>query len=303
VRADNARALVAYDAGLKIAPDNTDLLTSAALAEQSLGRWDAGAKHLERAWTVDPRSATTARRLAQNLLRLKRYPEAEATADRGLAVAPDNLDLIENKAMIHLARGDLPGARAVIHSAPAEVEPTALVAFVGNYWDLNWVLDDAQQQLLLRLGPAAYDGDRGTWGIVRASTYYRRGDRARARVYADSARLGFEETLKATPDDAQRRVFLGLALAYLGRSAEAVKEGERAVALWPTARDGYIGPYVQHQLARIYAVAGEPDKAVDQLEALLRIPYFLSPAWLRIDPNFESLHSNPRFQRLVAGTP
>jgi tetratricopeptide (TPR) repeat protein len=165
------------------------------------------------------------------------------------------------------------------------------------------VLDDAQQQLLLRLGPTVYDGDRGTWGIVRASTYYLRGDRVRARVYADSARLGFEETLKATPDDGQRRAFLGLALAYLGRNAEAVKEGERAVALLPTARDGYIGPYIQHQLARTYAVAGEPDKAVDQLEALLKTPYFLSPAWLRIDPNFESLRGNPRFQKLVAGAP
>ena len=131
--------------------------------------------------------------------------------------------------MIHLAQGDLPGARAAIHAAPAEVEPTALVAFIGNYWDLHWVLDDAQQQLLLRLGPALYDGDRGTWGIVRASTYYLRGDKARARVYADSARLGIEETLKATPDDGQRVAFLGLALAYLGRNAEAVKEGERAV--------------------------------------------------------------------------
>jgi serine/threonine protein kinase/TolB-like protein/Tfp pilus assembly protein PilF len=303
VRAENARALVAYDAGLKIAPDNADLLASAALAEQSLGRWDAAAKHLERAWTVDPRSATTARRLAQTLLRLKRYPEAEATADQGLAVAPDNLDLIENKAMTHLARGDLPGARAAIHAAPTEVEPTALVANIGNYWDLHWVLDDAQQQLLLRLGPALYDGDRGTWGIVRASTYYLRGDKALARVYADSARLGLEETLKATPDDGQRLVFLGLSLAYLGRRAEAMKAGERAVALTPTSRDGYLGPYIQHQLARIYTVVGEPDKAIDQLEALLKTPYFLSPAWLRIDPNFESLRGNPRFQKLVAGAP
>jgi serine/threonine-protein kinase len=303
VRADNARALVAYDGGLKIAPDNSDLLTSAALAEQSLGRWDAAAKHLERAWTVDPRSATTARRLAQNLIRLKRYPEAEATADRGLAVAPDNLDLIENKAMVHLARGDLAGARAAIRAASAGVEPTALVAFIGNYWDLCWVLDDAQQQLLLRLGPTVYDGDRGTWGIVRASTYYLRGNKPLARAYADSARLGIEETLKATPDDAQRLVFLGLSLAFLGRNAEAVKEGERAVALWPTSRDGYIGPYLQHQLARIYTVVGEPDKAVDQLEALLKIPYFLSPAWLRIDPNFESLRGNPRFHKLVARAP
>jgi hypothetical protein len=106
--------------------------------------------------------------------------------------------------------------------------------------------------------------------------------------------------LKATPDDGQRRVFLGLSLAYLDRSAEAVKEGERAAALTPTARDGYIGPYIQHQLARIYTVVGQPDKAIDQLEDLLKTPYFLSPAWLRIDPNFAPLKGNPRFEKLVA---
>jgi TolB-like protein/Flp pilus assembly protein TadD len=299
VRGDNARSLAAYETGLRLAPDDAELLNSAALAEQSLGRWDAAVKHLERAWTLDPRSATAARRLSQSLLRLRRYPEALAAADRGLAAAPTNLDLLENKAMTHLAQGDLAGAQAVIRSAAAEIEPTELVAAFGNYWDLYWALDDAQQLLLLRLPPSVFGDDRGTWGIVRAQTYYVRGDRVRARVYADSARMGLEETLKATPDDAQRRVFLGLALAYLGRNAEAVKEGERAVALGPTARDGYLGPYLQHQLARIYVVVGQPEKALDQLEPLLKLPYFLSPGWLRIDPNFEPLRKNPRFQRLV----
>jgi tetratricopeptide (TPR) repeat protein len=163
-------------------------------------------------------------------------------------------------------------------------------------------LDDAQQQLLLRLPPSVYDGDRGAWGIVRAQTYYVRGDRHQARVYADSARLGIEETLKATPDDPQRRAFLGLALAYLGREAEAIKEGERAVALAPASRDGYIGPYLQHLLARIYVLTGEQDKAIDQLEQLLRMPYYLSPGWLKIDPAFDLLRKHPRFQALVEGT-
>ncbi len=58
---------------------------------------------------------------------------------------------------------------------------------------------------------------------------------------------------------------------------------------------------MQHQLARIYIIVGEPEKALDQLEPLLRIPYYLSPGWLKIDPNFAPLRSNPRFQKLVAG--
>ncbi|HEX6432819.1 MAG TPA: hypothetical protein VFZ87_01185, partial [Gemmatimonadales bacterium] len=59
--------------------------------------------------------------------------------------------------------------------------------------------------------------------------------------------------------------------------------------------------YYQHLLARIYLLAGRPDKAVDRLEPLLEVPYFLSPGWLRIDPTFQSLRGHPRFQRLVEG--
>ncbi|MGH8622272.1 MAG: TPR end-of-group domain-containing protein, partial [Burkholderiales bacterium] len=131
--------------------------------------------------------------------------------------------------------------------------------------------------------------------------YALRGDRARTRAYADSARLAFEGPLRATPGDAQRHVFLGLALAHLGRKAEAMGEGERGVALVPFGKDAYTGPYFQHQLARIYIVLNEPEKALDQLEPLLKLPYYLSPGWLKVDPNFAPLRGNPRFRRLVAG--
>jgi hypothetical protein len=90
-------------------------------------------------------------------------------------------------------------------------------------------------------------------------------------------------------------------LAYLGRKTEAVEEGERAVSLWPISRDAFQGAYIQHQLVRIHLAVGEPEKALDQLEPLLRMPYFLSPGWLRIDPTFTPLKGNPRFERLAAG--
>jgi serine/threonine protein kinase len=106
---------------------------------------------------------------------------------------------------------------------------------------------------------------------------------------------------EATPNDHQRHVLLGLALAFLGRKAEAIAEGKRGVALKTIADDAYNGPYHQHQLARIYMLVGEPEQALDQLEPLLKIPSFLSPGWLKVDPNFAPLRQNPRFQRLVAG--
>jgi hypothetical protein len=67
------------------------------------------------------------------------------------------------------------------------------------------------------------------------------------------------------------------------------------------SRDAVNGPYFQHQLARIYILTGEPEKALDQLEPILKFTYFITPAWLRIDPNFDPLRGNPRFQKLVGG--
>jgi hypothetical protein len=69
----------------------------------------------------------------------------------------------------------------------------------------------------------------------------------------------------------------------------------------PISRDSYGGAYNQHQLVRIYLVVGEPEKALDQLEPLLKVPYHLSPGWLKIDPTFTPRRGNPRFERLIAG--
>jgi tetratricopeptide (TPR) repeat protein len=230
-----------------------------------------------------------------------RYPEAREAFDRGLALAPTNLRLIEEKVGTYLAEGDLAGARALLKAAPKEVEPTALVAYLATYNDLVWVLDEGQRELLLRLTPSAFDDDRGAWGICLAQAYALMGDAVNLRTHAEEARKTFEEQLHATPNDAQRHVGLGLSLAYLGRKEEALREGLRGVGLLPVAKDAYSGPYVQHQLARIYMLVGEQEKALDQLEPLLKIPYFLSPGWLKIDPNFDPLRKNPRFQKLVAG--
>jgi tetratricopeptide (TPR) repeat protein len=171
---------------------------------------------------------------------------------------------------------------------------------VANFWDLYWVLDDEQQRLLLRLTPSPFGDDRGAWGLSLAETYDLRGDAVHARAYADSSRIAMEQVIAQSPGNGSLRLYHGLALAYLGRFAEAVKEGEIGAAQVPIERDAYTAPYLQHQLARIYLRAGQPDKAIDILQRLVRIPYYLTPAWLGIDPEWKPLRSNPRFQALLA---
>jgi TolB-like protein/Flp pilus assembly protein TadD len=301
VSRDAARAMEEYAAGRLLEPNSVALLAATAAAEARLGRWEASVEHLHQAGRLDPRSVLAQDRLAEVLFFMRRYGEAREAIDRGLALAPTHLYLIELKAMTSLAQGDLAGARAVLKAPPKEVEPTALVSHVASYWDLVWALDDEQRGILVRLTPSAFDNDRGTWGLCLAQAYALKGEVAKARIYAEEARKAFAEQLRGNPGDAQRHALLGLALAYLGRKEEGIREGARGVALLPADRDAYSGPYYQFLLARIYILSGEPEKALDQLEPLLKIPYYLSPGWLRIDPNFDPLRKNPRFQKIVAG--
>jgi tetratricopeptide (TPR) repeat protein len=298
---DSHRALEQYAKGLRVAPRSTDLIDGIAIVEESLGRWDAAVEHFRQADRLDPRPFGSSIAFPDALVRLRRYPEAREVIDRRLSLAPKDLALIQGKAMTFLGEGDLAGARAVFKAAQKQVEPTALVAYQATYNDLVWVLDEEQQELLLRLTPSAFDDDPGVWAICLTQAYALKADAVKVRFYAGEARKAFEEQLHATPEDAQRHVLLGLALAYFGRKEEAIREGERSLALLPLTKDAIAGPYCQHQLARIYIVVGEPEKALDQLEPLFKIPYYLSPGWLKIDPNFDALRKNPRFQKLVAG--
>jgi serine/threonine protein kinase/tetratricopeptide (TPR) repeat protein len=295
---DADSALQQYALGRRLSPDNADLLTAEARAEQGLGRWEEALASITRAQIIDPRSSNTAWRKAQALVYLRRYPEALAAVDQALALFPSSVTLIQQKAMVYLAQGDLPRAREVIRSPPEDIAPATFVAFMGTYWDLFWLLDEPQQRLLLSLAPREFEGNRGVWGLVLAETYWLRGDRYRCRAYADSAIPDFERQLQKTPADGQLHAVFGLSLAYAGRARDAVREGERGTTLM--AKDAYNGPYVQHQLARIYLLIGDRDKAIARLEPLLHVPYYLSPGWLRIDPTFGPLRGDPRFQRLAS---
>ena len=180
VARDNAKAMEEYRQGQRLAPSNADLLTAPTLAaELALGQWDSAHAHLQRAFILDPRSAFTARQLGFVSLWLRRYPEAWTSQERARALAPDNIGILQNAAMVRLAQGDLVGARGVIGTAHQHVDSTALASWLATSWDMYWVLDEAHQRLLLALQPGFWDNDRGAWGTVLAQTYWLRGDRRR----------------------------------------------------------------------------------------------------------------------------
>lgn|GEM_PF-901097 len=298
---DVAGARAAFETAVRLAPSSSDAIGGLAFAEAAVGQLAAALGHARQSAALDPRSKEAATRLSYMLLSLRRYPEARAEAERGLTANPADLALTEDRAMSQLGEGDLAGARAVLRDIPPTLDRAALAAYMTTYQDLYWVLDSADRALVLTLRPSGFDDDRGEWGLVHAELYWLAGDTARARGYADSARVAYDAQLRATPDAFYQHLFRGLTLAYLGQRAAAARDGERGLALAQArGQEYYPIPYARHVLARIYIAAGDHPHALDQLDALFATPYFISPAWLRIDPTWAPLRGEPRFERLVA---
>jgi len=302
VRHEHARALEEVTLARKSAPYDVELLSMAALAEQQLGRWDDALMHFREAQSLDPRSVGTARRLARVLLWLRRYPEARQACDDALRLSNASPDVLDFKVATFLGEGDLAGARAALRDAISGLDTARTLAHVSAFIGLFWVLDREQRNFLVQLPPRAFDDDRVSWGIALAQTHLLDGNIAASRAYADSARIELERAIAANPRNALAHGALGVAFALMGRRAEALEHGELAVKLEPVATNGVTGPFLLHFLAVSHLVLGDQEAALDQLESVVRVPYYLSRAWLRIDPTFGRLRGNPRFEQLTRGT-
>ena len=300
VETDAARGKAAAERAIEIAPNDAEILSIAAGVDARSGDAAAGIAKLERARELDPRSSAILAQLQQAYLLAHRSDEAIATGKASLALDPANLNVIEWQSLAHLAKGDLAGARAAARSAiGGGIAAPAVAAFYGGYQEISWALPPEDQAIIFRLTPAAFDNDRAWWGQSLAVAYWQRGDPVRARAYADSALPASAAQAAASPGDAQVASLHALMLAYAAQAGPARAEAERARRLVGNATDA-TAAYVHILYTRTLLALGDRDAAVAQLEWVLRMGYFLTPAWLRIDPTYRSLKGHPGFDRLIA---
>ena len=164
------------------------------------------------------------------------------------------------------------------------------------------MMDGADVALAKTLPVSAFDGDRSVWGVVHAELFWMGGDSARARAYADSAIVAMDQALRQDGGNWQRLEFSALMRAYLGKRDAAVRDRDRGLATAEATGDQWSAiPYAHHVAARIDVALGDRAAAIAELSAILQKPYVISPAWLRIDPTWNSLRGDPRFEKLAHG--
>jgi TolB-like protein/Flp pilus assembly protein TadD len=300
---DYERALAEFAIAKRDLPNQAEAYFAIGAIQRRQGKWTESNANLEKAAALDPKNVSILINLAYTYMALRDFDASEKMLDRATAVAPQAWATVGLKAYLAiLSRGDLIGAEKQISSLPGDVDPNGMVT-----WARSWVL------MLQRKFPEAlavvqkFPGEimivEGAGPIPKAFLegiiHLLQGNKEKAQPALEHARLISEQLLRDAPEDPRRHAQHGFILAALDRKQEAIAEGKRAVELRPESKDAFDGPKITASLAEIYALTGEFDEAVRLIDHLLQVPNGLTVPSLKLDPVWDPLRKDPRFQALI----
>src|SRR5437868_1871354 len=277
-------------------PNNVDITNAIAFIQRRVGHWEEAIDRFRRVVQLDPRNTNAYNSLAQTYSALRRFPEALATLDRVLAWEPTNADALAMKANVFWATGNLQAMEPLLGNPGLEPDFPGVQALAQRRYTA------AIEAFSSAVAAAPNDGAKFNLGLSQQ----RAGDVTAARAtyqnWVQDIQRDLEEVVPDSYPAAAKHASLGLAYAGLGEAASAIAEGEKAMAMRPTSKDPFDGPGMEEFMADIYGLLGDADHAIPILKRLLQIPYSgsITPACLRLDPTWDQIRNDPRFQKLVA---
>jgi serine/threonine protein kinase/tetratricopeptide (TPR) repeat protein len=303
---DYENALRQFGLALQYQPNNSDVHQGIAAVKRRQGQMNEAVESFKRAVAADPRSAEVLRELGETLTLARRYEEGEAAYERTIQLAPDNDLVYASKALnIILRTGDLERAATAIAEATEKrirSETVLSMRLRIEWYRGDKKAADATVEEIRPLGDIDNQFVYTPVSMLRARLEQTVGEPARARPLFEEARVKLETRLAANSDDGRLHSSLGIVYAYLGRKDDSIREAKKGVDILPVEKEAWRGSYRLIDLADVYTVVGEHDKALDLLERLVSIPAEFSRQLIKIDPRWKPLKENKRFQALVRGT-